>query len=61
MVALITTPGNDALISRLLSSLGRANASILTLAHTGTHISMLLPEQQVDTVVRTLHHDLGLA
>jgi aspartate kinase len=61
MVALITTSGNDALISRMLTSLGRANASILTLAHTGTHISMLLPEHQVDAVVRTLHHDLGLA
>ncbi len=61
MVALITTPGNDALTARMLTSLGRANASILTLTHAGTHISFLLPEHQVDTVVRALHHDLGLA
>ncbi len=44
-------------------ALGRAGAHILALAQSTSsyHISFMLPEAEVDTVVRMLHADLGLA
>jgi aspartate kinase len=61
LVALITTPSAELLLPRVLSSLGRAGAQIYSLARGAAHISFLLPESQLDSVVRTLHADLGLA
>jgi aspartate kinase len=63
LVAVISAPGGDGLAPRTLAALGRAGAHVLALAQ-GTasyHISFILPEAEVDAVVRTLHRDLGLA
>ena len=59
----ISALNGDNLVPRTLSALGRAGAHILALAQSTSshHISFMLPEAEVDTVVRTLHADLGLA
>jgi hypothetical protein len=63
LVAVISASNGDNLVPRTLSALGRAGAHILALAQSTSsyHISFMLPEAEVDTVVRTLHADLGLA
>ena len=63
LVAVISAPNGDGLAPRTLAALGRAGAHVLALAQ-GTasyHISFILPEAEVDDVVRALHRDLGLA
>ncbi|HEX9372342.1 MAG TPA: aspartate kinase [Roseiflexaceae bacterium] len=63
LVAVISAPGGDGLAPRTLAALGRAGAHVLALAQ-GTasyHISFILPEAEVDRVVKVLHDDLGLA
>jgi aspartate kinase len=62
LVAIISTPHSD-LEPRALASLGRSGAHVLTLtrASRGSHLSFMLPENEVDAVVRILHQDLGLA
>src|SRR5262249_41855256 len=62
LVAVISAPNGESLAPRTLAALGRAGAHVLALAQ-GTasyHISFILPEAEVDRVVRTLHADLGL-
>jgi aspartate kinase len=61
MIAMISAPGGEPLMPRVLAALGRAEAQVLTLARSGAHITLLLPEEQLERVVRTLHADLGLA
>jgi len=63
LVAVISTSNSDNLMPRTLSVLGRAGAHVLALAQSTSsyHISFILPEAEVDTVVRMLHADLGLA
>ena len=63
LVAVISAPGGDGLAPRTLATLGQAGAHVLALAQ-GTssyHISFILPESQVNSVVKALHRDLGLA
>ena len=63
LVAVISASNGDNLMPRTLSALGRAGAHVQALAQSTSsyHISFMLPEAEVDTVVRTLHADLGLA
>jgi aspartate kinase len=63
LVAVISAPGGDGLAPRTLAALGGAGAHVLALAQ-GTssfHISFILPEPEVEGVVRVLHRELGLA
>jgi aspartate kinase len=63
LVAVISAPNGDGLAPRTLAALGRAGAHVLALAQ-GTasyHISFILPDAEVEGVVRALHRDLGLA
>jgi aspartate kinase len=63
LVAVISAPNGDGLAPRTLTALGRAGAHVLALAQSTAsyHISFILPEAEVDSVVRALHADLGLA
>jgi aspartate kinase len=62
LVAVISAPNGDGLAPSTLATLGRAGAHVLALAQAAAsyHISFILPEAEVDSVVRALHTDLGL-
>jgi aspartate kinase len=63
LVAVISAPSGDGLAPRTLAALGRAGAHVFALAQ-GTasyHISFILPDAEVEGVVRALHRELGLA
>lgn len=62
LVAVISASGNG-LAPQALTTLGRTGAHVLALTQgTSTkHLSIILPENEVDAVVKALHHDLGLA
>lgn len=63
LVAIVSTLDNTAVMPRALASLGRSEAHLLSLVQSANaaHLSLLLPESEVDHVVRALHADLGLA
>jgi aspartate kinase len=63
LVAVVSASNGDGLMPRTLAALGRVGAHVLALAQSTSsyHISFMLPEAEVDTVVRMLHADLGLA
>lgn len=61
LVALISASNGYDLMPRTLAALGRSGAHVLALAQGATHISFLLPEREVDVVVRMVHQDLELA
>ena len=62
LVSVISTTSST-LMPLVLTALGQADAHVLALAQSSTsfHISFILPESEVQHVVRTLHRDLRLA
>jgi aspartate kinase len=60
LVAVVSSAGQTALMPRVLASLARTSAQVLTLAQSALHITMLLPEAYASAVVQALHADLGL-
>ena len=64
LVAVISAGSNNGgLAPQILATLGRVGAHVLAFAQgaSSAHVSFLLPEPEVDSVVRGLHHDLRLA
>ncbi|MBS1968366.1 MAG: aspartate kinase, partial [Chloroflexi bacterium SZAS-1] len=63
LVAVISAARNSGLAPQTLATLGRVGAHVLALAQgaTSAHLSFVLPEPEIDAVVRALHHDLKLA
>ena len=64
LVAVISASSNNGgLAPQILATLGRLGAHVLALAQgaSSAHVSFLLPEAEVDAVVRGLHHDVRLA
>jgi aspartate kinase len=63
LVAVISGACGNGLASRTLTGLGYAGAHVLALAQgvSSSHISFILLESEVDTAVRILHRELGLA
>lgn len=63
LVAIISAAGNGRLAPIVLGTLGRVGAHVLSLAQgtSSAHLSIVLPEAEVERVVRALHSDLGLA
>ncbi len=63
LVAVISASDNGHLTPQTLTSLGRTGAHVLALAQgaSSKHLSFILPEGEVDAVVKALHYDLRLA
>lgn len=63
LLTLISTGGGDDLLPRTLTSLGRIGAHVLAMAcdPQAAHISLVLPEDELQRAVRALHADMGLA
>jgi aspartate kinase len=60
LVALVATTTASGLMPKVLTALGRAGAEIYSLARGTGHISILLPESQIEPIVRALHAELAL-
>lgn len=63
LIAVISAADSDELMPLTLLALGRAQAHVLALGRgaDSPHISFLLPDTEVDAVVRALHEELRLA
>ena len=63
LVAIISSAGNGSLAPATMATLGRVGAHVLALAQgtSSSHLSLVLPDTEIDAVVQALHHDLGLA
>jgi aspartate kinase len=63
LIAVISATSNGQLVPQILATLGRVGTRVLALEQStvSPHLSLLLPEDQIDAAVKALHHDLGLA
>ncbi|GIW02109.1 aspartate kinase [Roseiflexus sp.] len=60
LVAVLSAPGSAYLAPRALASLARVQATVLAMVHgnASRHLSFIVPEEEMGSVVRALHRDL---